>query len=85
MMWDQYDQFSWWWFAVMPLAMLAFWALVAWLVFTVVRPGPEIRPAPPRAEAILAERYARGELDADDYYRRLHDLDAASAERGGGS
>lgn len=37
MMWGYYDQFSWWWFVVMPLGMLGFWALVAWVVVTVVR------------------------------------------------
>jgi putative membrane protein len=65
-----------WWFVVWPL----FWLLVlSTLVFVVVRgrrgrwacAGP--RPNDPRA--ILAERYARGEIDADEYRDRLENLD----------
>jgi len=74
MMWNQYDQLSWWWFVVMPLGMIGFWALIAWVVVTIVRsdraaPGPASN-----AEAILAERYARGEIAGDEYHRRLDDL-----------
>jgi putative membrane protein len=85
MMWNQYDQFSWWWYVVMPLGMLGFWSLVAWVVVTIVRAN---RPTPtPSADVtnILAERYARGEIDADEYHRRLDDLHATSTERGGRS
>jgi putative membrane protein len=85
MMWGQYDQFSWWWFVIMPLSMLGFWGLVAWLVVANVRGN---RPAPmPRSEAgrILAERYARGEIDADEYHRRLDDLRSSGATGGSGS
>jgi len=85
MMWGQYDQFSWWWFVIMPLSMLAFWGLVAWLIVAVVRGN---RPAPmPRSEAetILAGRYARGEIDADEYHRRLDDLHTTGATGGTGS
>jgi putative membrane protein len=67
MMWNQYDQFGWWWFVVMPLGMVGFWALVAWVVVTIVR-GDRAAPRPAsNAEAILAERYARGEIDSDEY------------------
>lgn len=85
MMWNQYDQFSWWWYVVMPLGMVGFWALVAWVVVTIVRsdratPRPASNP-----EAILAERYARGQIDADEYHRRLDDLHTTSTERDGRS
>jgi putative membrane protein len=85
MMWGQYDQFSWWWFVIMPLGMLAFWGLVAWLVVAIMRGN---RPAPmplSGAERILAERYARGEIDADEYHRRLDDLHTTDATGGSGS
>jgi len=38
--------------------------------------GPEGRPAPGRGQArqILAERYARGEVDAEEYQHRLAHL-----------
>ena len=88
MMWGHYDQFSWWWFVVMPLGMLGFWAVVAWVVITVVRGdrnhrvGPAVGPSP---ESILADRYARGEIDADEYHRRLDDLREAGVAPGGRS
>jgi putative membrane protein len=84
-MWDQYDQFGWWWYVMMPVAMLAFWALVAWLVVTIVRSGRVSDPDASRAEAILAERYARGEIDAEEYHRRLRDLEPAGPGNGGSS
>ena len=77
MMWNQYDQFGWWWFVAMPLGMVGFWALVGWVVVKMGRgDGAAPRPAS-NAEAILAERYARGEIDSDEYHRRLDDLHTA--------
>lgn len=76
MMWDWHGN-SWWWFVVMPLGMLAFWALVAWVVVTVVRGNRATPPAtatPNEAERILAERYARGDIDTTEYHTRLDDL-----------
>ena len=76
MMWSHYDDFSWWWFIVMPLGMLGFWALVAWVIVTLVRGdrGHSPTDASPEPERILAERYARGEIDAEEYHQRLEDL-----------
>ncbi len=67
---------------LMSLTMLAFLALVAWGVFLVWRStahphsaGAEqqstVRQSP---EEILAERLARGEIDADEYRARLDAL-----------
>ncbi|WP_245666918.1 SHOCT domain-containing protein [Micromonospora sediminicola] len=45
-------------------------AVLAGLVWFVVRmPGPDRAP-PGTARRILDERYARGEIDEDDYRRR---------------
>ncbi|WP_246247961.1 MULTISPECIES: SHOCT domain-containing protein [Micromonospora] len=45
-------------------------AVLAGLVWFVVRmPGPD-RASPGTARRILDERYARGEIDEDDYRRR---------------
>jgi putative membrane protein len=55
-------------------AMIVFWAAVAWFVVSVVR---ERSPRPDdtgRAERILAERYARGDIGADEYRGRREDL-----------
>lgn len=61
----------------MGLMMLAFWGLVAVLVVYAVRslghrPADHAGapPAPDRAQQLLDERFARGEIDADEYNRR---------------
>jgi len=62
----------------MGLMMLAFWALVAVLVAYAIRslghhPADDTRaPDPPadRARQVLDERFARGEIDTDEYHRR---------------
>ena len=70
MMWWS-DHGGWW--QLMPLVMLAFWVAVIWLVVTLVRRSPT--SASPHssadAERTLAERYARGEIDEDEYRHRL--------------
>jgi putative membrane protein len=81
-MWDRYDQFSGWWFVVMPLAMLAFWGLVAWIVITVVRGGKASSEPPSDAAAILSRRYALGEIDTDEYHQRLDNLHRTGAAPG---
>jgi putative membrane protein len=66
------------------LATAAFWALliiaIVWLVRAVGRQriyegGPQHQPPgtyqAPAAETILAERFARGEIDEDEYRARL--------------
>ncbi len=57
---------GWWW--LMAPVMLVFWALVIWGFVALLRaPGPS---ADRRAEDILAERFARGEIDEAEYQRR---------------
>ena len=46
MMWGHYDEFSWWWFVIMPLGMVGFWALAAWVIVTVVRGDRRDQPPP---------------------------------------
>ena len=63
--------------------MVLFWGVIAAIVIALVRSGGWSRhdhhAAPPatgsthEAERILHERFARGEIDADEYTRR-HDL-----------
>lgn len=73
MYWD--GGVSWWGWAVMTIGMLAFWGLVAWVIVTLVRTSNR-QPAAPtqRPEDVLAERYARGEIDTDEYRQRLETL-----------
>jgi putative membrane protein len=54
----------------MTIAMVVFWGLVAWVVLTLVRrPGAD-GGGSRRAADILAERYAQGEIDDEEYQRR---------------
>ncbi len=65
--WHNHDMSAWaWW--LMTAGMVVFWGLVIWVVIVLAR-----RVDTPRrhsAEDILAERYARGEIDHDEYERR---------------
>ncbi|MFF4015745.1 SHOCT domain-containing protein [Streptomyces sp. NPDC001843] len=69
---------GWGWFA-MSAGMILFWALIitgaVLLVRALNRPYEHTRtPATPSAEDILRERLARGEIDEDEYRRRLDAL-----------
>jgi putative membrane protein len=68
MMWWDHD-WGWGGWLMMTLAMVAFWGFVAWVVVTLVRP-PGQHDSRPDAEAILAERFARGEIDQEDFAKR---------------
>lgn len=61
---------GWWW---MTIAMLVFWGLVAWVVITLAR-RPGSGAGSRSAEETLAERYARGEIDDEEYHRRVSAL-----------
>jgi putative membrane protein len=69
-----------WWF-VMPLVLIGFWVAVIWVVVNLLRrrPGPTSTGGarPPSPEEVLAQRYARGEIDDDEYHRRLGTLRGA--------
>jgi putative membrane protein len=75
MYWD--GDWTWATWLLMTLSMLAFWGLVAWVAVTLVRSG---RPAGSDragdADQILADRFARGEIDEDEYRHRQDVLHA---------
>lgn len=68
---------AWGWFG-MTVGMVAFWALVFAAIYWLVRStsdrgrAAETRHATP--EQLLAERFARGEIDQDEYESRLDTL-----------
>lgn len=72
---------------IMSLSMIAFWALVIWAVLALVRSNRDAgAPPPPRysrddPEEILAARYAAGEIDDEEYTRRLDGLRERSSPR----
>lgn len=85
MWWYQGDG-SWGAWLLVTLAMVTFWGLAFWAVATAVRTGA--RGAAAREdtpEQILAERFARGEIDEDDYRRRLEALRGEQAVGRAGS
>lgn len=69
MMWWS-DDWSWAGWAVMTLTMLGFWALVIWGVTTLIRGTGGSAGHARNAEDILDERFARGEIDEDEFLQR---------------
>jgi putative membrane protein len=62
------------WF-VMVAMMVVFWGAIAWVIVTLIRHGSSGSPrpaesAPPEPLQILDERFARGEIDDEEYLRR---------------
>ena len=77
-----------WGYALGIISMVLFWGVLIVAVVAAIRylghgrregapPQPGAAP-PPRASAedLLAERFARGEIDAEEYQRRLDTLHA---------
>jgi putative membrane protein len=63
------DNMGWWGYAGMGIGMVSFWALlivgiVALVRYTATnRPTPPFPTRPPTPEEVLADRFARGEID----------------------
>ncbi|MFB6871542.1 SHOCT domain-containing protein [Streptomyces sp. NPDC056323] len=81
MFWFDHGVGGWGWFA-MSASMILFWALIiiaAVLLFRSLGRTSEHThsPARPSPEQLLAERFARGEIDEDEYQRRLTALRAS--------
>lgn len=80
MFWYDHDVSGWGWLA-MSAGMILFWVLIATVAVmlsrTLNRPQEHTHTsAPPSAEDVLRERLVRGEIDEDDYRRRLNALHA---------
>jgi putative membrane protein len=85
MMSGWYDN-NWLWPVVMTVVMLGILGLVAAALAELLHPAP-VRMAPagsPLGEAtrVLAERYARGEIDAGEYEARVETLRRAASANG---
>ncbi|MBA2948903.1 SHOCT domain-containing protein [Streptomyces himalayensis] len=86
MFWFDHGVGGWGWLA-MSITMILFWALIitaAVLLFRALGRQREHThtPAGPAPEQTLAERFARGEIDEEEYRRRLAVLrDAGPASR----
>jgi putative membrane protein len=71
---------------LMIIAMVVFWGALAWIIVTLIRhrgtppvpteaPPSSGSPPPSGALVILDERFARGEIDEEEYTRRRTLLD----------
>ncbi len=66
-----------WGYALMTIGMVLFWALVIFGVVALVRSFTRVdQPTTTRStpEQLLAERFARGEIDEHEYHQRLEVL-----------
>lgn len=72
------DDWSWGGWVVMAAAMVAFWALVAWVVVVAIRASRPPAQYTPDPERTLAQRFAAGEIDQDEYQQRLAALRGAA-------
>ena len=72
MYWGSGD-WNWAAWLMMTASMVLFWGLVAWVVITVARRPSETDRSP---EEVLADRFARGEIDDEEYRRRRDALRA---------
>ena len=72
MMWNGYGMGG-WGMAAMLISNLFFWALLAGAGFLLYRTFRDNTKSagPPSAEQQLGERYARGEIDDQEYQHRL--------------
>jgi putative membrane protein len=84
MFWTDHAVTGWGW-AAMTFSMLVFWALLIAITVVLMRTvgrtaeyRPGVRPTP---EAMLAERLARGEIDEEEYRRRLGALRGSDHDR----
>jgi len=88
MFWYDHTMSGWGWYGA-GLGMILFWGLII-TVFVLLfralnRPASGDRHdatpwTPPSAEQLLAERFARGEIDEEEYQRRLRVLHSTSAD-----
>ena len=74
-----------WGYVLMTLTMVGIWVLLVAVGVVLVCSGgwtvhaaPPLRPTP---EQVLAERFARGEIDDEEYRRRLAALPATTVRR----
>ncbi len=80
-----------WGYVLGIISMVLFWGVLIVAIVAAIRylgrtrqegpppPSPGAPTAPPTPEQVLAERFARGEIDEDEYRRRLDALHAPAS------
>ena len=88
------EHMSGWGYALGITAMILFWVVLVLAIAAAVRYRDRKRgesfpaappPPPPTAEQVLAERFARGEIDAEEYRQRLDTLRRAGRSAAAGA
>jgi putative membrane protein len=80
MMFGYHHDLNAWGWAAMSVSMILFWGLLITGIVLAARylgqagQPPLLPPAPRGSDQVLAERFARGEIDADEYTSRLATL-----------
>jgi putative membrane protein len=72
--WGGSGSWAWWWMLPMMVFMTMLIAAVVWAFITATRSGRTSFPRDHTAEDVLHERFARGEIEADEYRERLETL-----------
>ena len=52
MMLDRWNEFSWWWYTIMPFAMIPFWVAFVWVVVAKIHADHNVPP--PRGSKLSA-------------------------------
>ena len=66
---------GWWWWLWGPVSIVFWLGVVAGVVWLIMRRAPRNEPSPlERARQILAERYAKGEIDTEEFQQRMDHL-----------
>jgi putative membrane protein len=76
-----------WGYAMMTVSTVLFWIVIGYLAVVLVRHlrrSPEGTTGRTDPENILAERFARGEIDEQEYEARLSTLRSISGDRSPG-
>jgi putative membrane protein len=95
MMYPYGEHMSGWGYALGITGMVLFWIVLVLAIAAAVRyldrkrgenlPPPPSSPPPPTAEQVLAQRFARGEIDTDEYRQRLDTLRQAGRSAAAGA
>lgn len=78
-MWGYMNDGGWWWWGFGALHMLLFWGVLIFAIVVLVKwlsgmPGQRHGDGGGRALDILKERYARGEINKEEFEQKKRDL-----------
>jgi putative membrane protein len=85
MMWWYGPGMNAWGYGLMTVCMVLFWGLIVFGIVPLIRfIGQSSRPtsAGPTPKQLLDERFARGEIDGEEYRRRLELMSRSSVSPG---